>query len=130
MSPSANRSALIEHLVDRLSDALPGFAANLSARRMFGSTGLFAEGLMFAIVEDETLFLKVDEESRERFEAAGLEPFRYRREGVEVALGYWTAPAEILEDDAILAHWIGEALGAARRSNAGKRRARPSPKGR
>lgn len=36
----------------------------VSARRMFGSHGLYHEGLMFAIVMDQRLYLKADEVNR------------------------------------------------------------------
>jgi DNA transformation protein len=41
----------------------------VSARRMFGGHGLYHEGLMFAIVMDNRLYLKVDALNRPDFEA-------------------------------------------------------------
>ena len=43
----------------------------LTSRRMFGGVGLYAQGLFFALVDDDTLYLKGDEALRPDFEAAG-----------------------------------------------------------
>jgi DNA transformation protein len=58
--------------VDRLLELVDGS----SARRMFGGTGIYAEGKMFAIGHGEALYLKVDEESRAEFEELGAGPDR------------------------------------------------------
>ena len=36
----------------------------LELRRMFGKTGVFCDGLMFAMVTDDTLYVRVDEHNR------------------------------------------------------------------
>ncbi len=104
-------SEFVTHLLDMLQDWAP-----VSARRMFSGHGLFRGGLMFALVVDDTLYLKTDAESRDLFEDAGLEPFRYRRGSKLVALGYHTAPAELAEDGEALASWAGAAWEAALRT--------------
>ncbi len=50
--------------------------APVSARRMFGGYGLYREAQMFAIVMDDTLYLKTDATSRDRFIAAGSSAFQ------------------------------------------------------
>ena len=42
---------------------------------MFGGWGFYCDDLVFAIVADETLYLKADGESAARFQAAGGEAF-------------------------------------------------------
>jgi DNA transformation protein and related proteins len=51
-----------------------GSLGRLSLRRMFGKTGVFCDGLMFAMVTDDTLYFRVDDDNREAFREA--EPFR------------------------------------------------------
>ena len=97
-----------------LLDLLEGFEG-VSARRMFGGTGLFREGLMFGLVHADTLYFKVDEETRADYEARGLPPFRYERRGKTIALGYHQAPAEALEDETVLIEWSFRAWEAALR---------------
>jgi len=103
--------ALIAHVRDLLAP-LPGIAA----RRMFGGVGLFRDGAMFAIVVDDTLYLKADAESAPLFDAVGARPFTYRRRGRTVALSYREAPAEAIEDREALAPWAEAAFAAALRA--------------
>ena len=87
-------------------------------RRMFGGHGIFRDGVMFALIHDETLYLRSDEANRAEFAAAGMAPFRYRRRGKLVALGYHQAPPEALEDSEILARWADSGFAAAQRRRA------------
>ena len=102
--------------VRHLLDLLEGFEG-VEARRMFGGHGLFRHGLMFGLVHRETLYLKCDQENQAGFEARGLPPFRYERRGKTIALRYRQAPAEALEDEAVLAEWARRAWEAALRSH-------------
>lgn len=84
-------------------------------RRMFGGHGIFRDGMMFALIHDETLYLRSDEATRADFAAAGMGPFRYRRNGRLVALGYHQAPPEAVEDSELLGEWAQRAFAAALR---------------
>ena len=39
----------------------------VTVRRLFGGAGIFADGVMFALVSDETIYLKADENNASRF---------------------------------------------------------------
>ena len=43
----------------------------VTMRRMFGKTGVFCNGLMLAMVTDNTLYFRVDDGNREAFAEAG-----------------------------------------------------------
>lgn len=101
--------------VSFLLDQLAPFDG-VSARRMFGGHGLFRDGLMFALVADDTLYLKVDAGNRPDFEAAGTAPFTYEREGREIALSYYEAPPDVVETADELAAWSQKAFEAALRT--------------
>ena len=88
----------------------------VSARRMFGGVGLFRDGLMFGIIAADTLYLKVDDGNRADYEAANAGPFLYTREGREVALSYYEAPAELFDDPDELSDWARRAFEAAIRA--------------
>ncbi len=92
----------------------------LAARRMFGGWGFFLDGVMIALIAHERLYFKADAQTKMRFAAAGAEPFVYHRQGVPVALSYWSAPAGSLEDPPALLAWGELAVAAARRAAAGK----------
>ena len=52
---------------------------SVTVRRMFGGAGLFAEGMMFGLVFDGAIFLKVDDASIPDFEREGSVAFVYTR---------------------------------------------------
>ena len=68
---------------------------------------------MVALIAAERLYLKVDAETRARFEQAGGEPFVYDGQAKPVSLSYWTVPAEAMESPAEMLPWARLALRAA-----------------
>ncbi len=88
---------------------------------MFGAAGVYADDLMFALIADDALYLRVDDEIRPQFEAAGSTPFVYRtHDGQEMSLGYWRAPDDALEGPDEAEPWARLALDAALRKKASK----------
>lgn len=85
----------------------------LKPKRMFGGVGIYADGLFFAILDDDTLYLKGDAELKPRFEAAGSHAFDPFGEGKPMA--YWSAPAEAMDDAELLVEWAHRALAVAGR---------------
>ena len=57
--------------IDFLREVFAQFGA-ISARKMFGGYGIYHQDLMFALVADDTLYLKVDSASKPEFEQLGL----------------------------------------------------------
>ncbi len=112
----AKANEFVTHVVDMLEPLGP-----VSARRMFGGYGIYLDRLMFALVASDTLYLKVDDESRGEFEAAGLEPFRYTKKGKTYQMSYHAAPEDALEDAELLRDWARKAVDAAMRAAHGKR---------
>jgi DNA transformation protein len=97
----------------------------VSLRRMFGGEGLYLDGRMIGILIEDELYLKVDAHNRPDFEAAGSEPFTYRRMNREVALSFWRLPDEIIEDGDALRAWALKSRAAA---NAAGHAKLPRPK--
>jgi len=88
-------------------------------RRMFGGSGLYREGLMFALVFDGAIFLRVDEASIPDFEREGSRPFVYTRAKSPGKIGrpslsYWRLPERLYDDPEELAVWAERALAIAR----------------
>jgi DNA transformation protein len=107
----ARASEFLNYLLDQL-----GPLDGVRWRFMFGGVGLYRDEVMFGIVVDDALYLKTDDMNRAAFEAQGLAPLRYLREGREIALSYYQAPAEALEDPEELQAWVRQACDAALRS--------------
>jgi DNA transformation protein len=71
----------------------------LATRRMFGKTGVFCDGLMFAMVSDDTLYFRVDDDNRAAFgEAASFSPLSYQKKGETIDLSFWRAPERLFDD--------------------------------
>jgi DNA transformation protein len=98
-------------------------AGTVTAKSMFGGVGLYCGGLFFALIDDDTLYLKVDDITRPAFERLGSRPFRPYGDD-SPGMQYYELPAEMLEDRSALRPWAEQALAAARRKAAakGKRR--------
>jgi len=89
-----------------------------TARRMFGGHGVYLDGLMFAIVSEDTLYLKADEMNRIEFEQAGCEIFGYTRKGRRATLNFFRAPEDAMESPELMLPWARSAYAAALRANA------------
>jgi DNA transformation protein and related proteins len=82
----------------------------ISIRNMFGGAGIYADGVMFAILIDDTLYLKADALSARDFAAEGKGPFTYRAKGrAPVAMSYWEVPERLLDDPEELVAWARRA---------------------
>ena len=82
----------------------------LTSRKMFGGVGLYAQDLFFALIDDDTLYLKGDETLRPDFQAAGghqFAPF-----GMS-PMAYWTAPAEALDEPELMVAWARRSIAVA-----------------
>ena len=111
----AASESFLEFLRDLMAPLGP-----IVARRMFSGAGLFTDGLMFALVIDDTLHFKVDDSNRAAFEAEGMKPFVYQAKGRSVALGYWRVPERLLDEPEELAAWSRAAMAVARRAASAK----------
>ena len=83
---------------------------------MFGGAGIYCDGVIFAIADDDDVWLKVDDVSRAEFEDAGLKPFEVEMNGKKGTMSYYKPPDDIYDDEDALRRWTGLALAAAARS--------------
>ena len=99
----------------------------ITMRRMFGKTGVFCDGLMLAMVTDNTLYFRVDDDNRTAFaEAASFPPLNYEKKGSTIDLSFWRAPDRLFDEPDELVRWAQIALAAARRVAAKTKRAAPT----
>lgn len=116
--------AISEGYREFVRDLLSGFGP-VTIKTMFGGAGIYADGTMFAIVVDDTLYLKADETSSRAFAAEGKGQFTYTPRGrATVAMSYWEVPERLLDDPEELASWAREAHRIAKSGNARRPRKR------
>lgn len=113
MAVSAEYRAFVE---DQLGRVMP-----VRTRRMFGGLGIYSRDRFFAIVDDDVLYFKVDDETRPRYEGRRMRPFNPMGSPMN---GYWQVPAGVLEDVESLREWAGEAVEVAARVKQPRRRKR------
>jgi DNA transformation protein len=94
----------------------------VEARRMFGGYGIYYDGVMFALVADNTLYLKADESSKKHFESRGLPPFEYERKDKKIKMSYYLAPEKIFDDREEAAIWALHAYEAALKTQSSKKK--------
>jgi DNA transformation protein and related proteins len=106
------RSDFVDHVVETMREFGP-----VAAKPMFGGWGLYHEGLFFALIAEDTLYLKVDDDNRGEFEGAGLQPFVYvTKDGERMTMAYRQAPPDALESPAMMAAWARSGYAAALRA--------------
>ncbi|MGC2415215.1 MAG: TfoX/Sxy family protein [Stellaceae bacterium] len=102
---------------------------HITMRRMFGKTGVFCDRVMFGMVTENTLYLRVDDHNRAAFkEAEALPPLNYAKKGVTIDLSFWRAPERLFDEPDELVTWAQVALAAARRVAAKSERSGPRRK--
>jgi DNA transformation protein len=107
---------------DFIVELFSGFGP-VSVRRMFSGVGVFADGLMIALVVDGVIYLKADESFIPLFEREGQTPFSYKtRDARRTLLSYWRMPERLYDEPDDLAEWARLALDSARRSRSGAKK--------
>lgn len=104
-------------------DQLGRVTDGIRARAMFGGVGIYAGELFFALIDDDTLYLKVDDINRPDFVSVGMGPFMPFGVDGEV-MQYYELPADILEGGEDLGVWVEKAIDVARRAKRTQKRKR------
>ncbi|MDH5485613.1 MAG: TfoX/Sxy family protein [Gammaproteobacteria bacterium] len=112
-----NEKEFVTYVVDLMQSIGP-----VRAKAMFGGAGLFLDGLMFALVADNILYLKADAASAERFKSRGLEAFSYHKQGKNYSMAYFQVPDDALEDAEEMRDWANMAYTVALDAAARKRK--------
>ena len=108
-----------------------GSLGPITMRRMFGKTGVFCDGVMMAMVRDNTLYFRVDDDNRAVFsEAECFPPLNYEKKGGIIDLAFWRAPERLFDEPDELLTWGRAALAAAERVAAKRGRTASIPRAR
>ena len=96
LTKQASQSAI--EFVERLLSL-----GDVTIKKMFGGYGIFEGGTMFALVDSGgELFLKVSDENRVKYEAAGS--VKHGR------MPYYQIPGSVLDDDGELIAWAKDSV--------------------
>ena len=106
-------------------DQLGRVIERVRIKSMFGGAGVYAGEFFFALIDDDVLYLKVDDTNRPDFAARGMRPFSPFGEGGEV-MQYYQLPEELLEDPDELKPWVEKAILVA--ANKKKKKSKPQSK--
>src|SRR5262245_36441438 len=117
---------------DYLSYVLEQLAGlpRVTSRRMFGAIGLYSDGLFFGLIDNDTLFFKVNDSNRGDYVARNMAAFRPFPDKPDLSMSYFTVPADALEDRDELAAWARKSVAvaaAAPKARKAKRSARRAP---
>jgi DNA transformation protein len=91
-------------------ELIEGFGP-VEVKKMFGGASLVRNGVGFAILDDDTFFLKADGAMGAEMRAEGAKPWVYsvKKDGTVRDIAYWSLPASAADDP-------DEAAALARRS--------------
>jgi DNA transformation protein len=98
-----------------------GGVRGVVTRRMFGGVGIYSDEVFFAVIDNDTLFFKVDAELAARYRDRGMPPFA-PIPGQKPTMSYFQVPPEVLEDAAELRRWANDSIARAAPGRAAKAR--------
>ena len=79
--------------------------------RFFGGVGISQGAVQFAMIMGSNLYLVVDDNTRSKYESAGMAPFSYTtKKGRIQVRRYFELPEEILTDPDELRIWVRESI--------------------
>jgi DNA transformation protein and related proteins len=99
---------------------LLGPLGHMTIKKMFGGASIYADGILFALVDDDVLYLKADDATKARYESEGLKPFTYEGQTGPVSMSYWRAPERLYDEPDDMLEWAREAISVAVASKAKK----------
>ncbi|MGL6026747.1 MAG: TfoX/Sxy family DNA transformation protein [Vibrio sp.] len=97
----------------------------VKSRSMFGGFGIFVDDTMFALVVNDTLHIRADEASIEKFKQQGYTPYVYKKRGFPVVTKYYALPDNCWSDPASILTEAHTALDVAKAERETQAQAKP-----
>jgi DNA transformation protein and related proteins len=98
--------------VEHIRDLLTPIGA-LTDGKFFGGHAFKYRQVQFAMIMGSTLYFRVNNETRQRYEAERSKPFSYStKNGVVQVRKYFSVPDELLENKEQLIEWAKQAIEA------------------
>lgn len=95
----------------------------IKLKRFFGGEGIYAGDVMIAMVFDDVIYFKTDEETRKAFVAEKTKPFSFMKGGERVVTTWFALPDRLYDDPDELAAWARAALKVAAASPTARKKA-------
>ena len=90
---------------------------------MFGAAGVYLDEVFFAVMDEDALYFRVDDQTKDRFAEAGSAPFTFaEKDGRVIEMAYWRAPDEAMDGPEACEPWARLGYEAALRKKAGAKR--------
>ncbi len=89
-------------------------------KKMFGSIGIFKDGICFGGVMGNVFRLKVDDTNRADYEKYGMEAWQVP--GKKMKMPYYEVPIEIIENQKSLTEWAQKSYDLAVAKKKGKKK--------
>jgi DNA transformation protein and related proteins len=99
---------LASYVVEQLS-----FLGRISARSIFGATGIFLEERLLGIVLNDTVYLHTGPSNRDDYVSRGMPQFKPYPNAFDLTTDHHRVPPDVLADEAQLRSWGERALKAA-----------------
>lgn len=103
----------IEYLTEILAPL-----GSVRSKRMFGGVGIYIDNLFCAIIVDDVLYFKGDDDNEDQFDASKCPPFTYEKNGSTFSMRYYRVPDEAMDDAGEMLRWARLGLAAALRKPA------------
>ncbi len=101
--------AAIDHFIPKLAAV-----REITIKKMFGGLGIYADGVFFAVLDDDRLYFKVDDNNRTFYDEHQTEEWIIKGESPQV-MPYREVPKTTLENPDELATTIDDAVAVALR---------------
>lgn len=90
-------------------------------KRMFSGYGIMKEGMMFALIASDIVYLRADDAAVARHKAEGAPQWTPHMRGKTMTtMPYWQVPERLFDEPEEFAEWAREAFAIAKRHNAAK----------
>lgn len=101
-----------------LSDSFKSFIAEqlaplgpIEIKRMFGGASVYANGRIFALLDDDALYFKADDSTKAKFENEGMGSLVYpSKNGPMTMANYRRCPDRLFDEPDDLLAWAREAM--------------------
>jgi DNA transformation protein and related proteins len=102
----AKTNTFVTYITEEVLGQIPG----ITARGMFGGFGLYKDGIIFGLIDNDRLYFKVDVSNEKEYEEKGSKPFTYMHNGKSMQMTYWEVPDVILENRDEIETWLQKSV--------------------